>query len=166
MTYQSKNVKLLLNVAVLELTNYSLSIFCSEADNLHLYIGSPNWCKDQFHFIPHAEHRATQNIVCPTPKANLTLQTHWCLLTVPSPSSTTTRKLRFISIHKQVWKQVQVKIAGLRALASNDSTEDIVICQQILWKDRFFKISWQLKVNIFWKNGYNKTEPSPTKTDN
>ncbi len=71
----------------IELTNYSLSIFCSEANNLHLHIGSTDWSQHFLHLVPHTEHRAAQNKVRPTPKTDLTLQTHRRFLTVAPPVS-------------------------------------------------------------------------------
>lgn len=99
-------------IAPPQLTNYSLSIFRSEADNLHFYIGSTDWCKHQFHLIPNTEHRATQYVVGPTPKANFTLQTHWCFLTVPSP----------VDKQTEVYNQLQQKVA----LALKDKCGDIL----------------------------------------
>lgn len=81
-----------------KLTNYSLTIFCSEPDNLHFDVGSTDGCEHQFHLIPHAEHRAAENVIGPTPEPDFTLQAHWRFLTVPSPGSRTE------FYHLQNWK--------------------------------------------------------------
>lgn len=51
----------------LKLTNYSLSIFRSEPDNLHFHVGSTDGREHQLHLVPHAEHRAAENVIGPTP---------------------------------------------------------------------------------------------------
>lgn len=73
-------------------TNYPLSIFCSESHNLHFDVGSTDGCEHQFHLIPHAEHRAAQDEIGPTPEPDFTLQAHWHFLTVPSPEQKRTQE--------------------------------------------------------------------------
>lgn len=81
--------------AALHLTDYPLSVFRSEADDLHLYVGSADRTEDLLHLGPHAEHRAAQNEVRPAPKADLTLKTHRRFLTVPPPEDRATETATF-----------------------------------------------------------------------
>lgn len=77
---------------IIQPTNYPLSIFCSETNDLHLDVGSTDWGKHLLQLIPHTQHWTTQNMVRPTPKTNLTLQTHRRFLTVPPPVGTETQE--------------------------------------------------------------------------
>lgn len=97
--------------AVIQHTNYPLSIFRSEPDNLHLYIGSTDWSKHFLQLVPHTEHWATQNVVCPTPKTNFTWQTHRCFLTVSPPVGRINRKQRSTTTQKTEAQNYQVDIS-------------------------------------------------------
>lgn len=72
-------------VSIWQPTHNSLPVLCSQTYDLHLHVGSADCGQHALHFGPHAEDRATENVVCPAPQPDLTLQPHRHFLTVPSP---------------------------------------------------------------------------------
>lgn len=142
LAYFPKCQTISLGAAAFHLTDYPLSIFCSEADDLHLHIGSADGSEHQLHLVPHAEHRATQHVVRPAAESDFTLQTHRRLLTVPPP----------VEPHeRQDWiKHILRWVIYVNSEAKKDKAGDILYLLASTNPEHFSKF-WSKSLNTVFK---------------